>query len=42
MTATEQEPTNHLVRKRTLNHLVNLAKLLSVRLQTKWMSVRFS
>ena len=25
---------NHLVRKRTLNHLVNLAKCLSVRLRT--------
>ena len=34
---------NHLVRKRTLNHLAKLnclAKLLSVCLQTKWLSVR--
>ena len=36
---------NHLVRKRTLNHLakrhlVSLAKWLSVRLQTKWFWVR--
>ena len=35
---------DHLVRKRTLNHLAklaNLAKWLSVRLQTKWSWVRF-
>ena len=34
---------NHLVRKRTLNHLAklaSLAKLLSVRLQTTWFWVR--
>ena len=31
---------NHLVRKRTLNHLASLAKWLSVRLQTKWFWVR--
>ena len=36
---------NHLVRKRTLNHLANwllasLAKWLSVRLRTKWLWVR--
>ena len=27
---------SHLVRKRTLNHLVSLTKWLSVRLRTKW------
>ena len=31
---------NHSVRKRTLNHLAKLAKLLSVRLQSKWFWVR--
>ena len=31
---------NHLVRKRTLNHLASLAKWLSVRLRTKWLWVR--
>ena len=31
---------DHLVRKRTLNHLAKLAKWLSVRLQTKWLWVR--
>ena len=31
---------NHLVRKRTLNHLAKLAKCLSVRLRTKWFWVR--
>ena len=30
---------NHLVCKRTLNHLAQLAKWLSVRLQTKWLWV---
>ena len=28
---------NHLVPKRTLNHLASLAKWLSVRLVTKWL-----
>ena len=35
---------NHLVRKRTLNHLAKLAssaKWLSVRLRTKWLWLRF-
>ena len=31
---------NHLVGKRTLNHLAKMAKWLSVRLQTKWLWVR--
>ena len=31
---------NHLVHKRTLNHLAKLAKWLSVRLWTKWLWVR--
>ena len=31
---------NHLVCKRTLNHLAKLAKWLSVRLRTKWFWVR--
>ena len=31
---------NHLVLKRTLNHLASLAKWLSVRLRTKWFWVR--
>ena len=31
---------NHLVHKRTLNHLAKLAKWLSVRLWTKWFWVR--
>ena len=31
---------NQLVRKRTLNHLVSLAKCLSVRLRTNWLWVR--
>ena len=31
---------NHLVLKRTLNHLAKLAKWLSVRLRTKWFWVR--
>ena len=31
---------NHLVCKRTLNHLAKLAKWLSVRLGTKWLWVR--
>ena len=33
---------NHLVRKRTLNHLASLAKWLSVRLRTKWLWVWIS
>ena len=33
---------NHLVRKRTLNHLASLAKWLSVRLGTKWLWVLVS
>ena len=36
---------NHLVRKRTLNHLtklVNLAKWLSLRLRTKWFWARIT
>ena len=31
---------NHLVHKRTLNHLAKLAKWLRVRLWTKWLCVR--
>ena len=31
---------NNLFRKRTLNHLVSLAKWVSVRLRTKWFWVR--
>ena len=31
---------NHLVRKRTLNHLAKLAKWSNVRLRTKWLWVR--
>ena len=37
-----QTPHNHLVRKRTLNHLAKLDKSLSVRLRTKWLWVRSS
>ena len=33
---------NHLVRKRTLNHLAKLVKWLSVRLRTNWLWVRIS
>ena len=31
---------NHLIRKRTLNHLAKLAKWLIVRLRIKWLWVR--
>ena len=31
---------NHLLRKRTLNHLAKLTRWLSVRLRTKWLWVR--
>ena len=31
---------NHLVRKRTLNHLASLTKWLSVRLRTTWLRIR--
>ena len=31
---------NHLVRKRSLNHLANWPKSLSISLQTKWLCVR--
>ena len=33
---------NHLVRKRTLNHLAKLAKSLNVRLRTKWLWVQIT
>ena len=33
---------NHLIRKRTLNHLASLAKWLRVRLRIKWLWVRIT